>query len=322
MRKTQFSTARRWRIGSDELPMQFQQQQGCLHQSLPENFGRGHTNIFHLDQDLSYMETEYTPTKDLVVLSKMECDEPRLTVALGVKGNSCFASSQGDEVVFKEGCTTITAFNSSLGERQYAANKHIRQLRFSMSKKWLGRFLSDDKLSALFNRSGVRQVSCLPISAQGSLAVRQLLLANTVSKAVRPLFMQAQAMSLLATELNHLWAEKPVIAERFTQKDREMAMMAQDILAYEFKTPPTVDALSKRVGTNSFKLKKLFHHFFNTTPYGLLLDIRMKNAYQLLESTHCHVSVAAYCVGYNYVSNFSTAFIKHFGISPKLVARK
>jgi AraC family transcriptional activator of pyochelin receptor len=57
MRETQQITARRWSISSNELQSQFQQQQNCLHQFLPENLGVGHSNIFQLDQDLSYIET-------------------------------------------------------------------------------------------------------------------------------------------------------------------------------------------------------------------------------------------------------------------------
>ena len=76
------------------------------------------------------------------------------------------------------------------------------------------------------------------------------------------------------------------------------------------------------MGTNQFKLKQLFHHFFTNTPYGLLLEIRMNNAYQLLETTECQVSVAADLVGYSHASNFSAAFMKHFGVSPKAVSKK
>ena len=134
--------------------------------------------------------------------------------------------------------------------------------------------------------------------------------------------MHGQAMSLLAAELGHLCEEKSDNSGRFNQKDQEIAKLARDILFHEFKNPPSVHELSKRVGTNQFKLKKLFHHFFNNTPYGLLLEIRMNNAYQLLESTHCQVNIAADLVGYNHASNFTAAFIKHFGISPKAVSKK
>ena len=321
MRETQQKTANRWRIRADDLPSQVQQQKQCLHQSLPEEAGVGYSNIFQLDNDLSYIETLYTPSKDLAVLSRIENSEPRMVITLGLKGRSRFSGNQGNEVIFNEGYTSITTFNSSIGERQYEANKSITQLRFSLSKKWLDRYFGENKFKQFFNKSGIQQLSYQPISYQGIIAAQQLLTSN-VSSEVRLLFMHGQAMSLLAAELSHLCEDKSENSGRFNQKDREIANLARDILFLEFKKPPSVEELSKRVGTNQFKLKKLFHHFFNNTPYGLLLEIRMNNAYQLLESTRCHVSVAADFVGYGHASNFSTAFIKHFGVSPKAISKK
>ena len=320
MKETQLIIANRWSIRADDLPSQFQQHKNCLHQSLPEVAGVGHSNSFQLDEGLSYIETLYTPSKDLAVLSHIEIQEPRMVVTLGLKGHSRFSGNQGDEVVFNEGYASITAFNSSIGERQYEANKSITQLRFSMSKKWLERYFGEDKFTELFNKSGIQQLSYQPISHQGLCAAQQLLTGN-VSSEVRRLFMHGQVMSILAAELSHLGKEKSENSGRFNQKDREIAKWARDILAHEFKNPPSVEELSKRVGTNQFKLKQLFHHFFNNTPYGLVLEIRMNNAYQLLESTRCHVGVAADFVGYSHASNFSAAFIKHFGISPKTISK-
>ncbi|MFA5921663.1 MAG: AraC family transcriptional regulator [Methylococcaceae bacterium] len=321
MREIQQITAGRWSIRADDLPSQFQQQKNCLHQSLPEAAGVGHSNIFQLDQDLSYIETHYKPSKDLAVLSHIESQEPRMVVTLGLKGQSRFSGTQGDEIFFIEGYAAITVFNSSIGVRHYEANKSITQLRLSLSKNWLDRNFGENKFKQLFNKSGIHQLSYQPISHQGIIAAQQLLACN-VSSEVRGLFMQGQAMSLLASELSHLCDEKSENSERFNQKDKDIAKLAQDILFNEFKNPPSVEALSKRVGTNQFKLKKIFHHYFNNTPYGLLLEIRMNNAYRLLESTRCHVSVAADFVGYSHASNFSAAFIRHFGISPKAISKK
>ena len=321
MRESRQITTGRWSINNDDLPSQFQQQQHCLHQSLPKNLGVGQSNSFQLDEGLSYIETDYTPTKDLAILSRIECQEPRLVVTLGLKGHSRFAGHQGDELVFNEGYTSITAFNSSIGERQYQANKSITQLRLSMSKKWLDRYFDENKFTHLFKKCGIQQLSYQPISHQGIVAAQQLLTGN-VSSEVRLLFMHGQAMFLLAAELSHLCEEKSELSGRFNQKDKAMAELARDILVHEFKNPPSVKELSKRVGTNQLNIKNLFHHFFNNTPYGLLSEIRMNNAYRLLESTRCHVSVAADFVGYNHASNFSAAFIKHFGISPKTISKK
>jgi AraC family transcriptional activator of pyochelin receptor len=320
MKETQLIIANRWSIRADDLPSQFQQHKNCLHQSLPEVAGVGHSNIFQLDEGLSYIETLYKPSKDLTVLSHIENQEPRMVVTLDLKGHSRFSGNLGDEVIFNEGYTSITAFNSSIGERQYEANKSITQLRFSMSKNWLDRYFGDNKFTQLFNKSGIQQLSHHPISRQGLCAAQQLLTGN-VSSEVRRLFMHGQVMSILAAELSHLGEEKFENSGRFNQKDREIAEWARDILFHEYKNPPSVEELSKLVGTNQFKLKQLFHHFFNNTPYGVVLEIRMNKAYQLLESTRCHVGLAADFVGYSHASNFSAAFIKYFGISPKTISK-
>ncbi|MGR9014876.1 MAG: helix-turn-helix domain-containing protein, partial [Gammaproteobacteria bacterium] len=298
----QQATARRWSISSDEL--QLHRQKDCLHQSLPKNLGLGHSAIFQLDQDLSYIETRYTPSKDLAVLSRIGDQESRLVVTLGLKGQSCFAGNSGDELVFREGYTAITTIQSSIGERQYQAHKATMQLRFALNKNWLGRYFGEDKTERLFSKKGMQLLSYQPISPQAMYAAQQLLNCNA-SKETNRIFMHGQAMSLLASELSPLSEDKRRDLSRLDRKDAAIAKSARDILLREFRNPPSVEDLSKRVGTNQFKLKQLFHHFFSNTPYGLLLEIRMNNAYQLLESTGCQVSVAADLVGYSHASNFS-----------------
>lgn len=107
---------------------------------------------------------------------------------------------------------------------------------------------------------------------------------------------------------------------RFGRKDMYLATAAREILQREFKTPPSVAELARRVGVNQFKLKQMFHHYFHDTPYGVLLKIRMNHAYRLLESARCPVGVAAVAVGYRHASSFTAAFTRHFGIQPKRVA--
>lgn len=317
---SQINTAKkRWRISNDELKLY--KQQHYLHQPLTEDLGKGCSNICQLDDNLNYIETEYRPAKDLAVLSKIDNDESLLVVTLGLKGSSRFVSHQGDEIVFNEGYTAITTINSSLGERQYEANNAIQQLRFVMNQNWLARYFGETKVKQMFNKKNIRTISYKPITPQGLILAQQLRSCK-VSNEVKKLFTHGQAITLLASELGSVFSSNPESPEKFTSKDKEIAHTAREILYQEFKNPPSVEQLAKRVASNQFKLKKLFHHYFNNTPYGVLLEIRMNNAYQLLKSTHCHVNIAADYVGYNHASNFSTAFIKFFGISPKNIAKK
>jgi AraC family transcriptional regulator, transcriptional activator of the genes for pyochelin and ferripyochelin receptors len=316
--ETKQAAVGRWRISSDEL--QCRQQENCLHQSLPAELGIGRSAIFQLDHDLSYIETCYTPSKDLAVLSRIDYQEPRLVVTLSLKGQSRFSGNNGNELVFNEGYTSITTIQSSIGERQYQAHKPTMQLRFALSKNWLDRYLGEYKTAQLLNKNGSQLLSHRPISPQAIHAAQQLLKRNN-SKEPGRIFMHGQVMSLLAFELNPLCQDNRRNSAQFSQTDAAIAKSARDILFNEFKNPPSVEELSKRVGTNQFKLKSLFHHFFNNTPYGVLLDIRMSNAYRLLESRQCHVSAVADQVGYSHASNFSTAFIRYFGISPKAISK-
>lgn len=308
----------RWRIKNDELLSE--QQANCLTQSLPEDLGKGYSAIFQLDPDLSYIETHYQPSQDLAVLTRIDPAEPRLVVTLGIQGQSKFVDVSGQEIVFNEGYTSITAFNASIGERQYQANTAMAQIRFAMSKTWLSRYFGEASSAYFFNKNNINLLSYRPISNTALIAARQLL-ACAQDKPAKKVFMHGQALSILAAEIEHLWQDNQKSVSAFTQKDRAIAQAARDIILNEFKNPPSVAELAKRVGTNQFKLKQLFHYYFNNTPYGLLLEIRMAIAYRLLESSHCQIDIAADHVGYQHASNFSAAFSKYFGVSPRKVAK-
>ncbi len=304
-------------IDIGDLPVYKLPEEHCQHQSLPSELGIGQSDSFQLDQDLCFIDTHYIPSTDLAILSKIDNQEPRLIVTLGLQGHSRFRGQNGDEFYFKKGYTTITTFKTSLGEREYQANKPIRQLRFSISKHWIETYFGEIKSAAVFSNKA-QQLTHQPISAQGLQSSKHLIARDSS----RLLFIHGQAMTLLASELAPLFEDDYQHSNQYYQKDKAIAELARDILLDEFKNPPSIAELSKKSGTNQFKLKKLFHLFFNNTPYGLLFEYRMNKAYQLLETTTYQVGVVADLVGYSHASNFTSAFTAHFGIPPKVVARK
>lgn len=306
-----------WRVNTEDLLAQFDSQQDCIQQSLPDELGVGYSSIFQLDSGLSYIETHCTPVKALAIVNHIDTQEPRIVVTLALKGQSCFAGYQREELVFKQGYVSIASVRTSSGERRYQAQQAITQLRFSLSKTWLSRYFGDALAAQLLTTDTMQLLSCRPISSQGINAAQQLL-TYPVKPEMRRVFMHAHALSLLTTELSGLYQEKT----KFTPRDKAIAFIARDILHDEFQQPPTIAELAKRVGTNSFKLKQLFQYFFNNTPYGVLLEIRMNKAHQLLATTQCQVSAAAEFVGYSHANNFSVAFSKYFGVTPKVIAKQ
>lgn len=306
-------SGRRWSVSADDLPCP--RQEKSVEQALPEELGSGRSKTFQLDADMSYIETRYMPATDLAILSRMDYQQPRLVVTLGLQGTSRFIDTQGKEVLFDAGYTTITAFSSSSGERHYEAGQAVTQLRFSVSQHWLHRYFGSEVCKAVFSRTEVESLAFQPIAPHALIAAQQLI----ADPSEQPLLIHAQALSILAAELQILHGAKRGETASIKRRDEAIAQAAHAILKREFKNPPSVAELSRRSGTNPFKLKQLFHRFYNTTPYGLLLDIRMQTAYRLLQSSDCQVSAAAEYVGYSHASNFSAAFTKYFGVPPKRI---
>lgn len=311
----------RLRINSQEMPWQFRTEDKCQYQRLPEELGSGCSKLFILDQDFSFIETEYNPIRNLEVSSRMTNQEPRMILTLALKGCSRFDDSQGNGVVFKAGLSTLTTFNSSDGCRHYQSHQSVVQLRFSMSRHWLEQHFGEGIFSRIFNKNRMQVLGQRPISAAAIQAV-QCLQTQASATEVQPLFRQGLALAIVASELNDLISDGLPQSPRISSRDRRLAESARDILQAEFANPPSVDELCRRVGTNQFKLKQLFRQCFDTTPYGMLLDVRMNKAYRLLVERRCSVGTVAEAVGYSHASNFSAAFNKHFGFPPKHLSKQ
>jgi len=308
-----------YQISQSELHTYHQADTNCVQQFLPEALGGGYSSSFQLDDGLTYIDSLYTPNKDLSINCHVSNPEPKLVMTLGLKGGSRFSEKNGEDIIFKQGYTTITSVCSSTGERAYQTGQSVHQLRLTLNKPWLNRYIGEEQVSALFKPHNLHLLSCRPMAHQSLLAIEQLTSCNEYSP-IRALVMHTQAMSILTAELLPLFQTSKQL--NYRQSDQDLVYLARDILYKNFQNPPTVEELAKQVGTNSFKLKKLFHQLLQTTPYALLLSIRMEKSYVMLESSGKQVAVVADAVGYAHASNFSTAFIKYFGISPKQLIKK
>lgn len=93
---------------------------------------------------------------------------------------------------------------------------------------------------------------------------------------------------------------------------------AKGILENNMMSPPCLDELSRIVGLNTSKLKRGFRAVYNTTPYASLHKARMVKAGNLLSQKGMNVSQVAWTVGYSNLSHFAAAFLKHYGVNPKV----
>lgn len=127
------------------------------------------------------------------------------------------------------------------------------------------------------------------------------------------MFFRSQMTALLA----HFFGQLSVMPEETIPSDeREKLNLAKEILTSNLETPPSLSDLSKKIGLNTFKLKKSFKELFGVPVFKYLQNERLNTAHGLLRNQKMTIQEAAWHVGYDSLSSFSNAFAKKFGFRP------
>jgi len=307
-------------ISNTDMTIQHLPEKQCGYQSVPAELGDGASRFYQLEDDFQLITTDYTLCTDLSIRSRIETDEPRMVVTLGLKGNSAFITTEGNHLQFAQGYTSITTFTDVSGERRFPAGTNVLQLRFSVGFSWLTQHFDPKQIESLDAGRKIKLISHRPISVAALPAAQNLLRADVVGPG-QALFRQGLGQAIVASELSAFLMEDQTVSQRFGLREQAIAQQVRDILYSEFKCPPTVSVLARRVGTNTSKLKQLIRQFFDTTPYGIVLERRMHHAHDLLKTENYSIAMVAEAVGYQHASNFSAAFMRYFGYSPKFLKK-
>ena len=100
-------------------------------------------------------------------------------------------------------------------------------------------------------------------------------------------------------------------------REQERARQAYHILISQLESPPGLEALAALVGLNRNKLNRGFRQLYGGTVFSVLRDARLTTALTLLRDTQTSLAEIALRVGYSDQANFSNAFRRRFGLSPK-----
>ena len=155
--------------------------------------------------------------------------------------------------------------------------------------------------------------------AQGRTPADLAALASELARGCDPLDGHIKALTLLSRQLRSLAA--PPEPGRLSQADIARLEQARALMVEQLNRDLTVQYLCLATGLNEFKLKEGFRKHYGTSPGRLLTELRMRRAWELLE-TGCQVAQAAYRVGYRHPANFSAAFTRFHGRTPKSVFGK
>ncbi|MCR4158376.1 AraC family transcriptional regulator [Kerstersia gyiorum] len=288
-----------------------------LRSQLPTELGDCMSDMCQLDDGLALAYANYRPRHDLLEHSNMERENRSLTVTVALAGESSTLGENGQRFDFIAGHSTMAAFSSVRGERRFPAEREIRQLRLIAQEPLLHRYGLAHLLDGVCNDHSARHIF-FGKHGVGTQRLAQSLV-HLHGRDAGLLDIQIAALSLLAAQTRTFLPSTPVKG-RLRGDDQDRILRVRDILLHQYEQQLTIAYLCTTAGINEFKLKQGFREMFDTSPHRMLMDIRMKKAWELLE-TGLYVSTVAYRVGYEHLSSFSAAFERYYGRTPKSVAK-
>jgi DNA-binding response OmpR family regulator len=101
------------------------------------------------------------------------------------------------------------------------------------------------------------------------------------------------------------------------RRDRRMFSQAVAILTRQLTQPPSSIELARRVGTNQQRLTRIFRDQVGMSAYEYLQQLRLERGRGLLQDTDLQVQLIADRVGYRNAGDFTRAFRRHFGVTPR-----
>ncbi|WP_338731189.1 helix-turn-helix domain-containing protein [Mangrovimonas cancribranchiae] len=130
------------------------------------------------------------------------------------------------------------------------------------------------------------------------------------------MFFRSQMTALLSHFFGQLASLK---TNTINSAEREKLYLAKDILVNNLDNPPTLSELSRKIGLNTYNLKKNFKALFGAPVFKYLQNERLKMAHDLINNKKATVQEAAWQVGYDSLGSFSNAFEKKFGYRPSQI---
>lgn len=142
---------------------------------------------------------------------------------------------------------------------------------------------------------------------------------NRFSRELYSAYLDSNGREIACTILADLALGKtgPMLTMKSSVRDLRRIDEARDILIENYRNPPAIPALARRVGINQTKLKALFKSVYGMTIHEFTKRLRMERASELLAKGDFTIAEIAYEVGYDFPASFTHAFRKFYGHSPK-----
>ncbi|MEM9805943.1 MAG: AraC family transcriptional regulator [Cyanobacteria bacterium P01_D01_bin.56] len=292
--------------------------------TLDKPFGKWSNRLFHLRDYLTLTLTEWNFQEDFNFTMRSQM-EPLFGFSFCMSGGfSVKPFGKAKEFVAHAHDTHIAYFQGDVKSiSEVDSNQTVSLVQIGVRPELVNTLsteLSDPSQSFFHQTFSSHQTgkSWLTITMTPAMTIAlQQILQCPYQGITKQLYLESKALELITLQLHQLSEDRLPASTSLKLDDIDCIHLARDILIRNLDDPPSLLALAKQAGINSFKLKQGFREVFNTTVFGYLHAYRMEEARRLLGLGELSVTQVAQTVGYSHPGKFAAAFKKKFGISPK-----
>ena len=288
--------------------------------SYPQELGRGYIQEIELERGFSLAIGDYQHHEIYITEAYPEQEHP-LQFSFRLTGDAIssvdYASIKAGETALC-GCGMAPKMLFTIPDPNQEIDIHIEPELF---KKIFG--IQDDAIPELLKHL-FRQpdeeysVRMGTITTQMQVALQQIWQCP-FQGLVKKVYLEAKVLELMALRLQQDMAGEIIQCHEYKPKRTvvEQIYQAKEILESHLENPPSLLELAEEVGLSLYQLKQSFPKVFGKSVFQYSHQYRMERARLLLYESNMRVADVANCVGYSHLGQFSAAFKRMFGISPR-----
>ncbi len=205
-------------------------------------------------------------------------------------------------------------------ERQARRGTRERMVVITLAPDWL-------EASGLHLGDGAQHlgVAAWQPSARAIAIAEQLLQPDSFARHLQSLYQESRALELigeaLAARQGTTDSRLSPPADLLPAEFQRIVRLRKHLEAGDFDRLGMAE-IAREIGCNSSTLQQHFRLAFGKTIFDCLRDCRLQRAADALLRQGVSVAQAAEIAGYGSQANFSTAFRRHFGVTPKNARRR
>lgn len=252
-----------------------------------------------------------------------EIDQPPVSLSFNLSMGHCCTITRGDKkgavLQRSPGERLLTYLPGSSGIVEIPKKNPVRGVSIHFSMQMFRELFQDTPsvfLNSMHPERSIYQKS--DMNRDSAIVLKQIMDCPYKGR-LRHVFLEAKAMELAVNALAGTYRAHGQEQQELSPGDLERLREAYEILRSCMEEPPGLNDLCRRVGLNRNKLNLGFRQLYGGTVFKVLRDLRLSRAWSLLLHTDLSLVDIAFSVGYNNQSNFTTAFHRQWGKTPKSV---